>query len=402
MRHQRWLFRLAGLILCVLTLVGVIADQARPLLAQTAKAEIRGVWMTNIDSDVLFDRNQLSNAVNTLAQLNFNTLYPAVWNWGYTQYPSPVMQGAIGAAIDPRPAGLKGRDPLAELVQQGHQKNLAIIPWFEFGFMVPEDSAVAMRHPDWLTRQQNGQQYWPEGRWSRVWLNPFKPEVQQFMLNLILELVTQYDIDGIQFDDHFGLPAEFGYDDFTVKLYQQENSGKLPPTDPQNAQWKQWRANKITAFLTQVFQAVKAKKNKVLIALSPNNYEFAYNQSLQDWRSWEQQGLIEELTPQIYRDSLASFNAELARPENGAARRHIPTGVGILTGLKEKAVTRQQIQAQVQAVRQQGFAGVSFFFYETMWQLTKESIADRQALFRSLFPTPVPRPTINQGWKPLR
>jgi uncharacterized lipoprotein YddW (UPF0748 family) len=402
MLHRRWPFRLLGLVLCVLTVLSVVAYDPRPNLAQSPKAEIRGVWMTNVDSDVLFDRGQLSNAINTLAQLNFNTLYPAVWNWGYTQYPSPVMQSAIGSSIDPRPAGLQGRDPLAELVQQGHQKKLAVIPWFEFGFMLPEDSAVAMRHPDWLTRQQNGQQYWLEGRWSRVWLNPFKPEVQQFILNLILELVNQYDIDGIQFDDHFGLPAEFGYDNFTVQLYKQENQGKAPPADPQNAQWKQWRANKITAFLTQVFRAVKAQKPQVLVALAPNNYEFSYNQSLQDWRTWEQQGLVEELMPQVYRDSLSSFNTELARSENSSARRHIPTGIGILTGLKEKSVTSKQIQAQVQAVRQQGFAGVSFFFYETMWKLTKESVADRQALLRSLFPTAVARPNITQGWKPVR
>jgi uncharacterized lipoprotein YddW (UPF0748 family) len=404
MLHRRLGFKLLAGLFCVLTCLGIgLTAETWPNWAQsTPKAEIRGVWMTNIDSDVLFDRAQLSNAVETLAQLNFNTLYPAVWNWGYTQYPSPVMQGAIGATIDPRPAGLQGRDPLAELVQQGHQRKLAVIPWFEFGFMVPEDSAIAIRHPDWLTRQQNGRQYWIEGRWSRVWLNPFKPEVQQFIANLVLELVTRYDIDGIQFDDHFGLPAEFGYDDFTVQLYRQEHQGKAPPADPQDAEWKQWRANKITTFLTQVFRAVKAKKNQVLIALSPNNYEFAYNKSLQDWRRWDQLGLIEELTPQIYRDSLQSFTAELARPENIAARRHIPTGIGVLTGLKDKPIASKQIQDQVQAVRQQGFAGVSFFFYETMWKLTKEASSDRQALFRTLFPTPAIRPNVTQGWVPGR
>jgi uncharacterized lipoprotein YddW (UPF0748 family) len=151
-----------------------------------------------------------------------------------------------------------------------------------------------------------------------------------------------------------------------------------------------------------VFRAVKAKKNQVLIALSPNNYEFAYNKSLQDWRRWDQLGLIEELTPQIYRDSLQSFTAELARPENIAARRHIPTGIGVLTGLKDKPIASKQIQDQVQAVRQQGFAGVSFFFYETMWKLTKEASSDRQALFRTLFPTPAIRPNVTQGWVPGR
>ncbi len=380
----------------VITLVSVITisfnGTIQPIQAQSSsKSEIRGVWMTNVDSDVLFDRSKLTKAVQTLSQLNFNTIYPAVWNWGYTQYPSSVMQREIGAAIDPRPAGLQGRDPLAELIQQGHAKKIAIIPWFEFGFMVPEDSAIAQRHPEWLTRQKNGDEFWLEGRWSRVWLNPFKPEVQQFILNLVMELTTQYDIDGIQFDDHFGLPSEFGYDDFTVQLYQKEHQGTPPPSDPQNAEWKQWRADKITTFLTQVFRSVKAKKNAVIIGLSPNSYSFAYNRSLQDWKNWDQRGLIEELMPQIYRDSLSSFTTEMRLPENLAALRHIPTGIGVLTGLKDKPISSAQIREQVQAVRQQGFSGVSFFFYETLWSLTKESSIDRQTLFKSLFPMPIDR-----------
>ncbi len=403
-----WRLRIGAFFIAAVTCLTIVLGMHNPGWTAPAvtpvnpKSEIRGVWMTNVDSDVLFDRSKLTNAIQTLAQLNFNTIYPAVWNWGYTQYPSAVMQREMGASIDPRPAGLQGRDPLAELVQQGHAKKLAVIPWFEFGFMVPEDSAIAQRHPDWLTRQSNGDEFWMEGRWSRVWLNPFKPEVQRFILNLVMELTTQYDIDGIQFDDHFGLPTEFGYDDFTVQLYRQEHQGKSPPTDPQNAEWKQWRANKITVFLTQIFQAVKAKKNSVIIGLSPNNYNFAYNRSLQDWRNWNQRGLIEELTPQIYRDSLFSFNTELLLPENVSSRQHIPTGIGILTGLKRKNVSNAQIREQVQSVRQQGFAGVSFFFYETLWSLTKESPIDRQALFKSLFPTPIDRPQVNQGWKPGR
>ncbi len=395
--RRSWLVKLLifaiGFVSCftIACHFNIQSHQAQTNPKSEIKSEIRGVWMTNVDSHVLFDRSQLTNAIQTLSQLNFNTIYPAVWNWGYTQYPSPIMQREIGAAIDPRPAGLQGRDPLAELVQQGHAKKLAIIPWFEFGFMVPEDSAIAQRHPEWLTRKQNGEEFWLEGRWSRVWLNPFKPEVQQFILNLVMELTSQYDIDGIQFDDHFGLPSEFGYDDFTVQLYKKEHQGNPPPTDSQNAEWKQWRANKITTFLTQVFRSVKAKKKHVLIGLSPNNYNFAYHRSLQDWKNWDQRGLIEELMPQIYRDSLSSFTTEMRLPENLAARQHIPTGIGILTGLKDKPVSSAQIREQVQAVRQQGFSGVSFFFYETLWNMTKERPIDRQVLFKSLFPTPIDR-----------
>ena len=81
--------------------------------------EVRGVWLTNIDSDVLFSTEKTSNAIATLAELNFNTLYPTVWNWGYTLYPSAVAQQVIGIKLDPT-EGLQGRDVLQEIIDQGH------------------------------------------------------------------------------------------------------------------------------------------------------------------------------------------------------------------------------------------------------------------------------------------
>ncbi len=368
--------------------------------ATAPRTEIRGVWITNVDSAVLFDSAVLKDAVQQLAQLNFNTLYPVVWNWGYTTYPSAVAKQAIGASTDPRPIGLDGRNALAELVQQGHQHGIAVIPWFEFGFMAPEDSALAIRHADWLTQKQDGTTVWQEGIYPRVWLNPFKPEVQQFIQDLILELVSNYDIDGIQLDDHFGLPYEFGYDDYTVQLYQRENQGKSPPTNPKDPGWVRWRADKITRFTAQLFQAIKARKNDVLLTLSPNNDDFSYNNSLQDWTTWQQQGLIEELVLQVYGDDLRTFTAQLNTPAIQTARRHIPTGVGILTGLRNRPVPMQRIREQIQAVRQQGFAGVSFFFYETLWHLAAEPERDRKAVLQSLFSSPVPRPNVIQGWTP--
>lgn len=401
--RKRW----GWLLGCLTVMILVAYTGLHPIagLGQTVvspASEIRGVWLTNVDSEVLFESGALQRAIAQLAQANFNTLYPVVWNWGYTTYPSAVMQRTIAAATDPRPAITPGRDMVAELVQAARSRRMAVLPWFEFGFMVPEDSALAIRHPDWLTQKQNGQKYWLEGRWSRVWLNPLNPEVQTFMRELILEIVTRYPVDGIQLDDHFGLPYEFGYDPYTIALYQREHGGRRPPTNAKDPEWVRWRANKITDFLRLVFRDIKSRNENILVALSPNNYEFSLNHSLQDWRTWEQEGLIEELVVQAYRDSLPSFIGELNRPEVQAARRHIPTGAGILSGLKDKPVPIQRVQEQVQAARRQGLAGVSFFFYETLWNLTQENAASRQAIFKQLFPTYVPHPNIKQGWRPSR
>ena len=377
-------------------LEGLVPAQYVAGSGNSAAREIRGVWITNIDSDVLFDAKRLDQAIQTLAQNNFNTVYPAVWNWGYTLYPSAVAQREIGLAIDPRPQGLRGRDPLQEMVTASHRQKLAVIPWFEFGLMAPADSELALRHSDWLTQTQSGKTIWLEGKDERVWLNPLNPQVQQFILDLVQEIIAKYDVDGIQFDDHFGLPVEFGYDALTVERYRQEYDGAEPPQLATDSDWVRWRADKITAFMAQVFRTIKAAKPNAIVSLAPNPYAFAYNQSLQDWKRWEQQGLIEELLVQIYRNDLSRFTEELAQPELQAARRHIPTGVGILSGLAGRRVLLGQIQEQVAAVRAAGYGGVSFFFYETLWNLTAEPSAVRQAAFKALFTPPVPRSTLGE------
>ncbi|WP_373543299.1 glycoside hydrolase family 10 protein [Chamaesiphon sp.] len=395
--------------LCLI--LGLVLSLITPISSQATKPirEIRGVWITNVDSDVLFTRDRLATAIKDLRSLNFNTIYPVVWNWGYTTYPSKVAKRVVGSSFMPkksagllinrelrRTEGLEGRDVLKEMVTQGHKQGIAVIPWFEFGFMAPATtdpagSDLAKLHPDWLTQKQDGGTTWKEGKDPRVWLNPFKPEVKQFIIDLVVEVVGKYDVDGIQFDDHFGLPSEFGYDKFTVDLYKREHQGKLPPQDPKNEEWINWRADKITDLMRDLFAAIKATNPKAIVSVSPNPQSFAKSFFLQDWAKWERQGLVEELLIQVYRDKLETFVGELQKPEVKLASQHIPVGIGILTGVKPKPIPMKQIQTQIAAVRQQGLAGVSFFFYETLWKLTNEPATIRKDGFRQVFAQSVAR-----------
>jgi uncharacterized lipoprotein YddW (UPF0748 family) len=385
--RRLWLTVLLGVGLAVAlighSLAPASAQSTLPFTSPTT--ELRGVWLTNIDSDVLFSRDNLRHAIQRLKRLNFNTIYPTVWNWGYTLYPSRVAERVVGRSLDPHP-GLARRDMLAEAVNRGHRRGMTVIPWIEFGLMAPADSDLVSRHPDWVTNRLDGSQVIYEGTHPRVWLNPAHPEVRQMLLDLVNEIVTNYDVDGIQFDDHFGMPVELGYDPYTVRLYQQEHGGSLPPDDPHDLDWIRWRADKITSLMTEVFRTVKAQKPRAIVSLSPNPWEFAYETYLQDWLTWERRGLIEELIVQVYRDDFERFTSELQRPEIQLAKTHIPVAIGILTGLRNRFVSMEQIQTQVQAVREHQFAGVSFFFYETL--------GDRDAGFRSLFRQPVTRPRV--------
>jgi uncharacterized lipoprotein YddW (UPF0748 family) len=362
---------------------------------KSTSKELRGVWLTNIDSDVLFDPEKTKEAIALLAKSNFNTLYPTVWNWGYTLYPSPVSEAVTGLALDPA-EGLQDRDVLAEIVSEGQAKGMSVIPWFEFGFMAPADSELAKRHPQWLTQRKNGSTVWWEGDvHQRVWLNPLRPDVQKFMSDLIVEIVSNYDIDGIQLDDHFGYPSEFGYDDYTVKLYQDEHEGQSPPQDPQDPEWVRWRADKITAYVETLFQQIKQHNPQAIISLSPNPQHFSLNSFLLDWHRWERKGLIEELIVQVYRDRHDSFIRELEQPEILAAKEHIPVGIGVLSGLKGRPILWHKIYQQVKIARERQFAGISFFFYESLWNLATESPERRQAALKNLFDHQAQRPNVS-------
>ncbi|MDJ1184641.1 glycoside hydrolase family 10 protein [Roseofilum casamattae] len=385
-------------IFLVLVLALVSTLVAAPSIPRSVPAtELRGVWLTNVDSDVLFSTENLKEGLQQLDRLHFNTVYPTVWNDGYTLYPSQVAQRVTGRSVlDVE--GLENRDMLAELIEQAHQRGMSAIPWLEFGFMAPAESELAKRHPDWITSRSDGSQVVMQGTHPRVWLNPFHPQVQKLLVDLVAELVSNYDVDGIQFDDHFSLPVELGYDDYTRQLYEMEHDGRSPPEDPRDLAWIRWRADKITQVMARVFAAVKAKRPDAIVSLSPNPQHFAYTEYLQDWFSWERRGFIEELIVQVYRSDIKRFQQELKRPEMRMAMGHIPVAIGILSGLKNRPVPMSQMQQQVQMVREQKLAGVSFFFYETLWNLTPDSAENRRSGLQKLFPQPAARPSILHCW----
>ncbi|MEH2264392.1 glycoside hydrolase family 10 protein [Nostoc sp.] len=356
-------------------------------IAQLPRQEIRGVWMTTNDFDTLKDREKVQDAVSQLRRLNFNTIYPVVWNSGYVMYPSAIAQRA---GIQPFVyKGSDGHDILADLINQAHRKGLLVIPWFEFGFMAPPTSELALNYPDWFTQKRDGSQTSNSAAGEVMWLNPFHPKVQQFITNLVLETVSQYDADGIQFDDHMSLPYEFGYDQYTVALYTKETKN-LPPKDAQDAAWVQWRADKITAFMVQLNQAVKQRKPQAIFSVSPNYHDFAYKFHLQDWLTWMRQNIVDELIVQVYRPDMQSFVANISRPEIQEAQKIIPTGIGIMAGLRNNPVPMQQIKSQVRAAQERGL-GVTFFYYESLWNDALESLNERQVGFGSLFPSPALR-----------
>lgn len=359
---------------------------ARPKFPALPRQEVRGVWMTTSDMEVMLDRDRLSDAMAKLARLNFNTVYPVVWNSGYALHPSQVTRRAGSPQIY---RGVQDQDPLAEIVYQGHRNGISVMPWFEFGFMVPESSEIAMAHPDWLSVKADGGMTAPSAGGYNAWLNPLKPEVQKFITDLVMEVVNDYDVDGIQFDDHMALPRDFGYDSYTKALYLKE-TGKPVPANPADQAWMRWRADKITEFIGDLHDAVKTRKPRTVFSVSPNYQDFAYKFTLQDWLNWVRKDFVDEIVMQVYRDDYNSFIEQLERAEIKEVKQKISTAIGILSGLPRRQIAMGQVEQQSRAAQQRDL-GVAYFFYDSLWDYAPETADERKQGFARLFPRPASR-----------
>ncbi len=351
-----------------------------------SQQSLRGTWITHFGLSLSYHTSRLDNAMANLAQQQVNTLYPAVWNHGHSLYRSPVVQRAGGRDRNPWVNLPFSADLLTEVTKQAHRQHLRLIPWFEYGLMIPLDAGIVKQHPDWLTvnlKQQKTDRLGDQSNSplrslrnaikgeNQGWLNPFHPEVQTFLTNLITEVVQRYPVDGIQLDDHFGLPVEYGYDAYTIALYRQEHQGKTPPQNPSDAEWVKWRSEKLTQLMGQISRSVKAANPKAIVSLSPNAPEFAYRKYLQDWPNWVKSGWLDQVVVQLYRPDLMSLRQELGRPNLRSLSQQVPLSVGLYTGPIGTAKSQARIAQEMEAVRSvDGYNGVAFFCWETtFWWL---------------------------------
>jgi uncharacterized lipoprotein YddW (UPF0748 family) len=370
-----------------------LPDQRQP------NPEVRGVWLTNIDSDVLFSKEALADGIQKLKALNINTVYPVVWNMGYTQFPSKAAERLLGKrrqlwpGNNPRFEAEQGdRDMLQEVIELAHAEGMAVIPWFEFGFMAPANYAIRTQHPDWFTQRQDGSQEIQMGEEVFTWMNPFHPQTRRLLLLLMADVLENYDVEGIQVDDHLGLPVDMGYDPYTISLYQQEHDGDLPPEDYTNPDWMRWRADRVSNFMADVRRLIDQRKPGALLSVSPNPYPFSYAQYLQDWPAWEATGMLDEIIVQIYRNDLDRFVWELNKPATVKAHQSTPMAIGLLSGLRGSPTDVDLLTQQLEAVRDRNYAGVSYFFYESLWVPGRETAEERDRQFQVSFAEAVERP----------
>lgn len=362
---------------------------------------IRGVWLTNVDSDVLTSRAKIAEAMDFLAAHNFNVVYPVVWNGGKTLYPSDIMEREFGTRIDPRFAG---RDPLQEVIEEGHRVGLEVIPWFEYGFAdsyaVTENAPLGpmlSKHPEWKAIDPDGKLV--EKNKFR-WANAFDPEVQAFLTSLVIEVATKYDVDGIQGDDRMpALPSTGGYDARTVAKYKAQ-FGTEPPRDYKDAAWVKWRADILTDWFADLRRQVKAVDPNLVISSSPSYYDWSLTEYLQDSYTWTNKGIVDSIHPQAYRYNVPAYRGIVDKlVAEQFTREQLPLlAPGILIKLGKYRIPADDLMQCIEYNRTNGIRGEVFFFYPGLRENDNE-LATRLKEHFYAEPARLPWRT-SQAWRP--
>ncbi len=340
-----------------------------PVEPPVAKA-VRGVWLTNVGSQVLNTSAGIREAVKTCKRSGINHIFAVMWNKGRTLYPSKVMKNTFGIEID---ENLKGRDPLRELIDAAHADSIKVYAWMEYGFAAENSGFgehILRMKPNWAALGQDGKVVVKNGF---KWMNALDPEVQDFMLSLLKEVATNYpDLDGIQGDDRLpALPTECGYNPEILAAYKRETNAV--PADPKtDTKWVDWRANRLNLFANRLYTELKAIRPSLKVAMAPSIFPFAKTEYLQDWPTWVQNGWVDLISPQIYRYNIDAYRNELTKivtQQIPADKLHL-LSPGVLLKVGTYKPTEAFLQDMVNENRRQKLNGEIFFYYEGLNEQT--------------------------------
>lgn len=328
-------------VLVFLLFVSSYGTVAQPL--PQVEREFRAAWIATVDNIDFPTKRTLSEAeqkaelvasVELAKRLRLNALIFQV---------RPATDAVYASEHEPWSEYLTGQmgkaqsfDPLAFLIAEAHKHGILVHAWFNpYRALHPAGKTISEGHVS-RTKPEIVRQYV-----RYMWLDPTEPEAKRHSLNVILDVVRRYDIDGVHFDDYFYPYAEKDDAGNNVEFPDTANwekykasRGKLSRGD--------WRRSHVNDFIESVGREVKKIKPQVMYGISPfgiwkpmperqivgfDAYEGLYADS----RKWLQDGTVDYLAPQLYwetgRQNL-SFPVLLEWwKEQNTKRRHIWPGI---------------------------------------------------------------------------
>jgi uncharacterized lipoprotein YddW (UPF0748 family) len=301
-RNTAWL----GCALFALAL-GCIATHARA-------DEFRALWADAFHAGFR-SSSEVSQLVADARAGHFNAVIVEVRKRGDAYYNSLFEPKATD--VSPQ-----SYDPLADLIAKAHNTDngprievhcwIVTYPIWQSATTAPSQPNHPFNlHPEWLSKTESGTNYVSNENYQ---LDPGHPGVQEHNFNVCMDLISRYDLDGLNFD-YVRYPGNtWGYNEVALARYNARFgfTGRPAPTKPE---WLQWRRDQVSALVRKVYLNAIVLKPHVKISAdticfapgvttdtSWTNSAAAYTSVLQDWRSWMEEGILDISIPMAYFD----------------------------------------------------------------------------------------------------
>jgi uncharacterized lipoprotein YddW (UPF0748 family) len=357
------------------------------------KREFRGVWvatLTNIDwpsRPGLSADQQKQELIGIMEQHKRNGMNaillqvrPAADAF-YRKSREPWSQWLMGKQ---GVAPAAGYDPLEFAIKEAHSRGMELHAWFNpYRATMSSNAQVSEDH---MTRKR------PELFFSyggKKQFDPGLPEVREYIVQVILDVVKGYDVDGIHFDDYF-----YPYPIAGQRINDAATFSKYPNgfTDLSD-----WRRNNVDLLIKQLDDSIHHYKNYVKFGVSPfgiwkNKSEDTlgsatyglsnYHELYADSRKWIKEGWVDYINPQVYFSltrKVAPFDTLVNWWSNNTYGRHLYIGqAAYLVNQKMEAAWRQpgQIPDQIRHIRTNNRVQGSVFFSSKSFSTVARATAD--------------------------
>ena len=255
--------------------------------------EWRAVWVSYLEfaemdfsSESVFRADAAALMDNCLS-LGLNTVIAQVRPFGDALYKSQLFPWShLCTGVQGQDPGF---DPLDILLQEAHGRGLSVEAWLNpyrlrsSAAMPPNlaENNLANTHPEWVCAVGDG-----------LYLNPAEPAAADYVVQGVAELLQNYAVDGIHFDDYFYPTTEESID-----AAQFAASGA--------ADLAAWRRQNVTALVKKVHDTVKIADPTLRFGISPQgNPDNDLNSQYSDVTAWLAAGgeeqVVDYLCPQIY------------------------------------------------------------------------------------------------------
>ncbi len=279
--------------------------------------EMRGVWVSYLDwngwaKDEAGYKKAMDQTLDLCVQKGLNAVFLQVRPDGDAMYPSQYFPWSKFASG--KQGKNPGYDPLAYAVQAAHQRGLQLHAWINpyritgylnrYSDLCASNPAIA-----WAKDGDSSNDRWVLCQNGEYYYNPAIPQVRQLIIDGVKEIVTNYEVDGIHFDDYFypNLDDSKAETWFDYPEYQASGTSLSVAA---------WRRNNVNELVRGVYGAVKSIRPQALFGISPEGYLQNLRKDTRqftDVDAWmTQSGYVDYLMPQIYWGFEAKQNGQAA------------------------------------------------------------------------------------------